>query len=184
VGVNPSALFVSQEAVPPGNIDITHWTFSGLANVGFLSNTAGNTWEQDLTGGTFTLWSSTNVALISGVFSDAKLDGTIDGVSSNYLLSFSGVNYNGGAWWTDAQNAGYTNPGAITLTLLSGVAANKSGAVGFQRFNPFTAHGSGNLDVTPPPAVPEPGSVVGFVVGALGLCVLALRARRSVRPVA
>jgi hypothetical protein len=185
VGVNTLAGFQSFLFVAPGGFaPNSHFSFTGLNDIGFL-DTSGVDPLQNLTGGTFTLKDQTNtVLLVSGVFSGATLSGAVNGVNTNIHLNFAGVTFTGGTWWNDALADGLVNPGAMAMNITSGLPIAKSGAPGFEKFNSFTGSGSGNLTAQLPNVVPEPGSVVAFVFGALGLCVLALRARRSVRPVA
>jgi len=185
VTVNSLSNFASVETITPFDFQPgSHWSFTGMSDIGFL-DTSGVDPVQNMTGGTFTLMNNTNTTLlVSGIFTSSTLSGAVNGINPNIHLNLAGVTFTGGTWWNDALAFGLVNPGSLALNLTSGLPIAKSGAPGSEKFVAFTASGAGNLTAQQPAAVPEPGSVVAFVFGALGLCVLALRARRSVRPVA
>ena len=82
--------------------------------------------------------------------------------------------YTGGTYFTQS---GLVNPGSFSISMTSATPAlGVSGGY----FNSFKAGGTGTFQARTPAAVPEPATVVPFVLGGLGLLTLAVRkSRRS-----
>ncbi len=170
----PGATFTAQDAFSTDSLSTL--AFTGLANDGSVVNKGNGNYEQSLTGGTFLLKSNSGSTLLSGTFSGGNLlSGTVGsdaGVLRNTLVN---VVYTGGSYFT---NSGLVNPGSFSFSL---VGANPTLSVSNGHFNDFTSTGSGVFSASSPSSVvPEPATVVPFLLGGLGLLgLVARKARRT-----
>jgi len=168
----------SSTALPASNDSGGDLSFTGLQNSGTaIDLNAGILWGQALTGGTFTLHHGATTYL-TGTYTNAFMQGFTIANNPDASVSFFGVVYTGGSYFTQAQGLGYTNPGDLSLALLSDAPLAISGSY----FQNFVASGTGTFGATPPvvhTGTPEPGTVVSFSIGALGLCALILRGRKT-----
>jgi len=160
--------------------------FTGLQNNGAaFSDISGFFWNQILTGGTFTLTDEdTSTVLLSGTFSGADMGGLVLPGPGNKdaSVSFFDVTYTGGTYFTAAQGLGYSNPGDLSLALLSDNPLTIVSTPDGSRFGSFDASGTGTFGATlNEQSTPEPGTVASFLIGALGLCALVLRGRKTFR---
>jgi hypothetical protein len=165
----------SSDALPALSNSTGNLNFTGLKNSGTVETViAGVEYGENLTGGTFTLVNGANT-LLTGTFTSAIMQGYVVASNDDASVSFFGVAYTGGSYFTAAEGLGYANPGGLSLALLSNthLALNHAGTY----FSNFNASGTGTFGATPP-VVPEPGTVASFTIGALGLCVLMLRGRK------
>lgn len=174
----PGATFTAQDAFSTDTFSTL--AFTGLANDGLVVNKGAGNYEQSLTGGTFLLKSSGGSTLLSGTFSSGNLlSGTVGsdaGVLRNTLVN---VAYTGGSYFTAS---GLVNPGSFSFSL---VGANPTLSVSNGHFNDFTSTGSGVFSASKPSSVvPEPATVVPFVLGGLGLLGLVVRKSRRTSGVA
>jgi len=163
----------------PGFNDINDTlSFTGLQNVGDALVSAGVFYNQGLTGGTFSLKHGATT-LLSGTFTQGVLGAIIGFGNKDANISFLGVAYTGGTYWTAAQGLGFLNPGDLSLALLSNTPLASVNVPGGVRIASFNASGTGTFGATQ--LLPEPGSVMPFVIGVLGLGVLAFRGRKNLQ---
>lgn len=148
-------------------------TFTGLNNVGTVVNTGSSSYSQALSGGTFDIEAG-GTKLLSGTFDGGNLlDGTTGSISPTLRNTLTNVVYTGGTYFTQS---GLLNPGSFSISMTSAVPAL---GVSDNYFNSFTSGGTGTFSATSAPAaVPEPATIVPFVLGGLGLLVLAARKTR------
>jgi len=132
---------------------------------------------QVLTGGTFTLLSSTSAPLLTGNFFAGLLSGFPGFGFNAESLALLNINYTGGLYWNAATSNSppFFNPGSLSVSLNSTTPLTDSNGT---TFDPFVASGGGNFSAQ---NSPEPASVVTFAFGALGLIALVLRGRKSQR---
>ncbi len=154
--------------------------FTGLNNVGSTSTATigGNTFfNQALSGGGFSILDGSQV-LLSGTFTGASLSGAEGSTLAGVATNFSGVSYTGGLYASEANITLNGTPvdtfnfqlinSKPSLTVTDGALAS------------FNSAGSGQFTGTQEvPAVPEPATVVPFLVGGLGLLALAVRKTRK-----
>ncbi len=168
----PGATFTAQDAFSTDNLSTL--TFTGLANDGLLVSKGGDSYEQSLTGGTFLLKSNSGSTLLSGTFDGGNLlSGTVGSDAGVLRNSLVNVVYTGGSYFTAS---GLVNPGSFSFSL---VGAKPTLSVVNGHFNDFTSTGSGVFSASPASSVvPEPATVVPFVLGGLGLLGLVVRKSR------
>lgn len=171
-GTTPGATFTAQDAFTTNPLSTL--TFTGLANDGVLTTNNMGQYTQALTGGTFLLASSGGSTLLSGTFGGGNLlVGTLGSDAGTVRNTLVNVVYTGGSYFTAS---GLINPGsfAFSMTGINPVLSVTNG-----RFDDFTASGSGTFSASRPSSVvPEPATVVPFVLGGLGLLGLAVRKSR------
>ena len=147
--------------------------FTGLNNVGTVTG-GPSSYSQALSGGTFDVEAG-GVSLLNGTFDGGNiLDGTIGSNTPTVKNTLTNVIYTGGTYFTQS---GLYNPGSFSISMTSAVPAlGVSGGY----FNGFQAGGTGTFQASnAPAAVPEPATVVPFLVGGLGLLTLAVRKTRK-----
>ena len=172
---SPGALFASA-SFPASDTAIL--TFTGFSTSGTATGTGtlADPFKQGLGGGTFSLKSTSGADLLDGTFSGGNLLSAITSSSSTASItdSVNGVTYTGGSYFA---NSGLLNPGAFSISMTS-VAPAPSVTNGY--LNGFTAGGTSTFSATLPQAtaVPEPASVVPFLLGGLGLMALIVRKNR------
>lgn len=175
--ITPGATFTGQLlSNPPGQYP-TALSFVGLNNVGDVTGTGttADPFNQLLSGGSFTLTANGGAdLLLAGMFGGGNLlVGTTGSTATTLSNNLTNVVYTGGSYFT---TSGVGNPGSFSLSMTS-VAP----AVGVTNghFNDFKAGGTGTFSgTTPSSVVPEPATVIPFVLGGLGLLGLAVRKSR------
>lgn len=176
--ITPGATFTAQLlSSPPGQFPTT-LSFTGLNNVGGLSTNGLGQYTQALSGGGFTLTANGGSdLLLSGTFEGGNLlVATLGSDTSSLRNTLTNVVYTGGSYFTAS---GLSNPGAFSLSMTS---VKPTIGITNGHFNDFTAGGTGTFSATTPASspVPEPATVVPFLLGGLGLLGLAARkARRT-----
>ncbi len=174
--ITPGATFTSQYLkMPPGQFPTT-LSFVGLSNVGALSTNGMGQYTQALTGGSFMLTANSGTdLLLSGTFDGGNLLVATTGSDTSSLRNtLTNVVYTGGSYFTAS---GLSNPGAFSLSMTS---VHPTIGITDGHFNDFVAGGTGTFSATTPASsvVPEPATVVPFVLGGLGLLGLAVRKSR------
>lgn len=170
--ITPGATFTSQFLpVKSAQFDTT-LAFTGLNNVGTVAAVPGG-YQQALSGGSFTLTDG-NTLLLAGTFHGGYLlQGQVGSSTSSITNQINDVIYTGGSYFTAS---GLSNPGSFVLSMTS---VNPKLDVSNGHFNNFQSAGSGTFSATTPSSVvPEPATVVPFILGGLGLLGLAVRKSR------
>lgn len=170
----PGATFTAQDAHSTDLMSTLK--FTGLANDGTVTNNGLGQYTQALTGGSFLLTSSTGSDLLSGTFDGGNLlVGTLGSDAGTVRNTLTNVVYTGGSFFTAS---GLINPGSFSFSM-TGIKPTLGVTNG--HFNNFTAAGSGTFSASQPSSVvPEPATVVPFLLGGLGLLGLVVRkARRT-----
>ena len=172
--ITPGALFSAQflgspySSTAPVNV-----TWTGLNNIGTLQPGTSN-FTQELSGGSFDVTSG-GTSLLNGTFGGGNLlAGSNGSTTAGLTNTLTNVIFTGGTYF---NQSGLYNPGSFSISL-QGVSpsVNTSGTY----FNGFQSAGTGSFTASSlPPAVPEPATVVPFLVGGLGLLVLAVRKTRK-----
>lgn len=177
--ITPGATFTAQLLTnPPGQYPTT-LSFVGLNNVGTVTGTGttADPYNQLLSSGSFTLTANGGSdLLLAGTFGGGNLlVGTTGATASTLSNNLTNVVYTGGSYFTAS---GLSNPGAFSLSMTSVTPAI---GVTNGHFNDFVAGGTGTFSAsTPTSVVPEPATVVPFILGGLGLLGLVVRkARRT-----
>lgn len=168
----PGATFTAQDAFTTDSLSTL--TFTGLANDGTLTTNGMGQYTQALTGGSFLLKASGGNTLLSGTFGGGNLlVGTLGSDAGTVRNTLTSVAYTGGSYFTAS---GLVNPGSFSFSM-TGIKPTLGVTNG--HFNDFTASGSGTFSAAPVSSVvPEPATVVPFVLGGLGLLGLAVRKSR------
>lgn len=161
---------------PPGQFPTT-LNFVGLNNVGTVTGTGttADPFNQLLSGGSFSLTANGGAdLLLAGTFGGGNLlVGTTGSTASTLSNNLTNVVYTGGSYFTAS---GLNNPGSFSLSMTS---VTPSIGVTGGHFNDFKAGGTGTFSATTPSSVvPEPATVVPFILGGLGLLGLAVRKSR------
>ena len=174
--ITPGATFTAQYLkTPPGQFPTT-LSFVGLQNVG-TATAVSNGYQQALSGGSFSLTADGgSTLLLSGTFDGGNLlTGTTGSTTSSITNTLTNVIYTGGSYFTAS---GLSNPGAFSLSMTS---VTPTIGITNGHFNDFVAGGTGTFSATTPSSVvPEPATVVPFVLGGLGLLgLVARKARRT-----
>ncbi len=150
-------------------------TVSFKATGGSTTDMGGGNFLESFTGGSFSVFNGAT-DLLSGTFSTSSFFGTVGAVSGG--LNANGVTFDAAS---TALPAGFSLlNGSVSLTfntINNGVGYTLTGG----KLNDFTASDSGTYSARKlPAAVPEPATVVPFMLGGLGLLTLAVRkSRRS-----
>ena len=170
--ITPGATFTAQDAYTTDSLATL--SFTGLANDGLATDNGNGSYQQYLTGGTFLLKSSSGSTLLAGTFGSGDLfSGTIGSDATVLRNTLVNVVYTDGSYFTAS---GLDNPGSFSFSM---VGASPVLSVSNGHFNDFKAAGSGTFSASTPSAVvPEPATVVPFVLGGLGLLGLAVRKSR------
>lgn len=172
--ITSGALFSAQFlGAPYSTTAPVNVTFTGLNNVGtLLPGTTGFT--QELSGGSFNVVSG-GTSLLNGTFGGGNLLGGTPGSTTSALTNtLTNVIFTGGTYF---NQSGLYNPGSFSISL-QGVAPPISANGSY--FNGFQSAGTGSFTASSlPPAVPEPATIVPFLVGGLGLLALAVRKTRK-----
>ncbi len=150
--------------------------FNGLNNVGTVTSNGMGQFTQALSGGSFSLTANGGAdLLLSGTFDGGNLlVATAGSDTSSLRNTLTNVVYTGGSYFTAS---GLVNPGAFSLSMTS---VHPTVGITDGHFNDFTAGGTGTFSATTPApsVVPEPATVVPFILGGLGLLGLAVRKSR------
>ena len=177
--ITPGATFTGQLlSNPPGQFPTT-LSFVGLNNVGDVTGTGttADPYNQLLSGGSFTLTANGGAdLLLAGTFDGGYLLQGQEGSSTSSITNkVNNVIYTGGSYFTAS---GLDNPGSFSLSMTS---VTPTIGVTNGHFNDFVAGGTGTFSATTPSSVvPEPATVVPFLLGGLGLLGLVVRkARRT-----
>ena len=154
----------------PATLVFTGFSVSGVATG---TGTTTDPYRQGLSGGTFTL-DSGGTNLLQGRFADGNLltsvsNSTTAGIITN---SVNNVTYTGGTYF---GLSGLNNPGSFSISMTS-VAPPPSISGGY--LTGFTAGGTSTFSAQTPSTVPEPATVVPFMLGGLGLLGLIVRKTR------
>lgn len=153
-------------------------TFTGFSASAIVTGagTALNPYKQALGNGTFLLKSSTNVDLLSGSFGGGNiLSAATSSSTSSITNTVNNVVYDSIGTYFAAS--GLLNPGSFSISMTSVAPAP---SVSGNYLNGFTAGGTSTFSATKAPTtVPEPATVVPFMLGGLGL--LGLIARKTRR---
>lgn len=182
----PGPLFFSVQSFPAAaaSAQLATVTFTGLTNNGYVTNTTGSTYAQNLDGGTFVVTAASpggayaqGTVLLEGSFSSAVLSGSIGSTTGGIQTQFNNVTYgganNGGVYFT---SSGLFSPGAFSIGLTSITPAlSLVGSPGGQRFSDFVASGAGTFSAAT--VAPEPGMVSFASLSGLSLLGLLGRAR-------
>lgn len=174
---SPGALF-SASSFPAANTAIMTFTGFQASQMATGTGTINDPFQQILGGGTFMLTDSTTGAdLLDGSFTGGNLLSAIATSSSTASITetANGVTYTGGSYFL---NSGLANPGAFSVSMTS-VAPSPTITNGY--LNAFTAGGTSTFSASLQPAavVPEPATVVPFLLGGLGLMALIVRKNRK-----
>ena len=140
------------------------------------AGSASNPYQQPLGGGTFTLTGSNGADLLDGKFTGGNLLSVISsGTTASITNSVNGVTYTGGSYF---NSSGLFNPGSFSISMTS-VAPAPTVVDGY--LSAFQAGGTSTFSASKTLApVPELSTTVPFMMGGLGLLVLAVRkSRRS-----
>lgn len=158
--------------------DNSSLTFTGLSNVGTTS-TSGSLFDQILSAGTFNIVNGTTT-LLSGSFTGADLMGKTGASTKSASLNTDlyNVTYTGGKFFTDSGVSKIDPNNSLSFSFLNipnGLSVSNGS------LNSFTASGSGQFqgDVAAS-TVPEPATIVPFVLGGLALLGLVVRKTRRV----
>ena len=174
----PGALF-STTSYPSSDPSAT-LSFTGFSASAPVTGAgvAGDPYEQALGGGTFSLVGSNGADLLDGTFTGGNLLSVIStGSTASITNSVNGVTYTGGS---DFISSGLYNPGSFSISMTS-VSPAPTVTNGY--LDAFKAGGTSTFSASTvppagPPAVPEPATVVPFLLGGLGLLALAVRKTR------
>ena len=153
----------------------TIMTFSGFQASAPVTGTGSSSdpYKQVLGGGTFSLKSGT-LDLLDGSFTGGNLLSAFSsGSTASITNSVNGVTYTGGSYFA---SSGLLNPGSFSVSMTS-VSPAPSVSNGY--LNGFTAGGTSTFSATKATTVPEPASVVPFLLGGLGLMALIVRKNRK-----
>jgi hypothetical protein len=170
------ATHFTSTALPTFNDSGDTFSFSGLQNVGNATTGNNVVYDQNLSGGTFTLKQGATT-LLTGVFTGADLDAIVGFGNKGANVNFQGVNYTGGTYWTAAQALTFVNPGDFSLELLSSTPISLINVPGGKRFHGFSGSGTGTFAANQ--LAPEPATVATFAFGVLGLAALIIRKRKT-----
>ena len=153
----------------PATLVFTGFSASGVAGG---SGTTLDPYTQGLTGGTFTLdQGGTN--LLTGSFMGGNiLTAVTNSTTASITNSVNNVTYTGGTYF---GLSGLNNPGSFSISMTS-VAPPPSISGGY--LTGFTAGGTSTFSAQTPSTVPEPATVVPFMLGGLGLFGLIVRKTR------
>lgn len=172
---SPGALFTGLSG---GGVNTAVMTFTGFQASQMATGTGSinDPFQQILGGGTFNLKDSTTGAdLLDGSFTGGNLLSAIATSSSTASITetANGVTYTGGSYFL---NSGLANPGAFSVSMTS-VAPSPTITNGY--LDAFTAGGTSTFSASrQPTTVPEPATVVPFLLGGLGLMALIVRKNR------
>ncbi len=174
ITISPNAVFAAQYILSPFQVNApANLSFTGLNNIGAVTTVDGKTFSQALSGGTFSVTSG-GASLLSGAFNDGVLlNGTTGSSTSAITDVLNDVVFTGGTYFNQSK---LYNPGSFSISMTS---VNPVVGISGGYFNGFNAGGTGTFSATSaPPAVPEPATVVPFLLGGLSLLALAVRKNR------
>jgi len=150
-------------------------TFSGFSVSGLATGTGtgADPFKQGLGAGGFTLLDSSSNVLLQGTFTGGNILSAVNSsTTASITNTVNNVTYTGGSYFLAST---LSNPGSFSISMTSVAPAPTIGADGY--LTRFTAGGTSTFSATTT-TVPEPATVVPFMLGGLGLFGLIVRKTR------